>query len=257
MAPLLSVSVCPWQTSEGVPQGLRELAPVERARQPRVQRLWKTVTADYLRPVRGERPRNPLPIGRGRVNTYYNASTQQEALARYYQRDGFMAENVEWIDEHAVGPSPKLIIWAHDGHIANDTTYGSQDGRNMGGELRTHHQDRYLPIGTTLYQGTFRVYNYPSGIVQTIPPAPSDTYNYALGQAGLPLYMLGLRTASSGAVADWANGTGSATRLINYGLGGEDPPQAPTGHPGGRPVGAKDSYKRAPYRRTRPFQAKT
>jgi erythromycin esterase len=156
------------------------------------------------------------------VTTYYNASTNEEALSRYYQRDGFMAENVEWMYDHEAGPHPKLIIWAHDGHIANDTTYGSQDGRNMGGALRAHYQDDYLPIGTTLYQGTFRVYKYPSGVVQAIPPSPADTYNYALGQAGLPLYMLDLRTVPSGAVADWASGAGSATRLINYGLGGED-----------------------------------
>jgi erythromycin esterase-like protein len=153
---------------------------------------------------------------------YHNSSTQKEALQRYYQRDGFMAENIEWIHDHAAGSNPKLIIWAHDGHIANDTTYRSQDGRNMGGELRAQYKDSYLPIGTTLYQGTCRVYDYPAGVLQAIPPAPANTYNYTLGQAGLPLFMLDLRNVPSGPVATWANGAGSITTLLLYGLGGED-----------------------------------
>jgi erythromycin esterase len=153
---------------------------------------------------------------------YYNSSTQKEALQRYYQRDGFMAENIEWIHDHAAGSNPKLIIWAHDGHIANDTTYSSQDGRNMGGELRAQYKDSYLPIGTTLYQGTFRVYDYPAGVLQAIPPAPANTYNYTLGQAGLRLFMLELRNVPSGPVATWANGAGSVNTLLLYGLGGED-----------------------------------
>ena len=152
--------------------------------------------------------------------TYLNATTSTEALAHYYQRDTFMAENVEWIDEHDAGAHPKIMIWAHDGHIANDTTYGTQDGRNMGGELRAHYHQSYLPIGTTLYQGTFRTYTfYPSNKVQTISPASSNTYNYTLGQAGLPLYMLDLRTIPSGAVSNWAH---SSSIFLLYGWRGEN-----------------------------------
>jgi erythromycin esterase len=202
-------------------------AATKRQYQTQAQRVYDLVQAHQQGYSRASSPqRFALALQNARIimefATYYNASSNEEALSRYYQRDGFMAENVEWIHDRVAGPHPKLIIWAHDGHIANDTTYGSQDGRNMGGELCAQYQDSYLPIGTTLYQGTFRVYNYPSGIVQTIAPAPSDTYNYAFGHAGLPLYMLDLRTVPSGVVADWASGAGSATRLINYGLGGQD-----------------------------------
>ncbi|MBV9228852.1 MAG: erythromycin esterase family protein, partial [Chloroflexi bacterium] len=152
--------------------------------------------------------------------TYLNATTSAEALAHYYQRDTFMAENVEWIDEHDAGAHPKIMVWAHDGHIANDTTYGTQDGRNLGGELRAHYHQSYLPIGTTLYQGTYRTYTfYPSNKVQTISPPSSNTYNYTLGQAGLPLYMLDLRTIPSGAVSNWAQGS---SIFLVYGLGGQD-----------------------------------
>jgi erythromycin esterase len=154
------------------------------------------------------------------IATYLDATTSAERLTRYYQRDTFMAENVEWIYAHDAGAQPKIMVWAHDVHIANDTTYGSQDGRNMGGELRAYFHQSYLPIGTTLYQGTLRTYTfYPSNAVQTIAPASPNTYNYTLGQAGLPLYLLDLRTIPPGAVSNWAQ---SYSIFLNYGLGGEN-----------------------------------
>lgn len=151
--------------------------------------------------------------------TYYNSNTQAESLTRYYQRDTFMAENVAWIHDHEAGSNPKMIVWSHDVHIANNTFYGSQDGRNMGGELRARYKNGYASIGTTLYRGTFRSYTYPTSIIQTINPPAPDTYNYTLGQAGLPLYMLDLDKIPSGPVRNW---TLSSATLINYGLGGED-----------------------------------
>ena len=152
--------------------------------------------------------------------TYLDYATQGESLTHFYQRDSFMAENVAWIHDHDAGLDPKIIVWAHDGHIANDTLYGSQDGRNMGGELRALYKDSYLPIGTTLYQGALRSYDYPTGVIQTINPPTADTYNYTLGQVGLPLYMLDLRKIPPGPVTDWAKG--STTSFLLYGLGGED-----------------------------------
>jgi erythromycin esterase-like protein len=161
--------------------------------------------------------------------TYLNASTPAEADNRYIQRDGFMAENVEWIADHVTGANPKIIVWAHDLHISDVTTYPSTDGRNMGGELRAHFGASYLTIGTTLYQGTFRAfdmnrYGYSTGEVLALPPVPTATYNDTLGQAGLPLYLLDLRQAPVGAVADWFAGKGEATQLMVVGLGGQAQP---------------------------------
>lgn len=87
----------------------------------------------------------------------------------------------------------------------------------MGGELRTRYKDSYLPIGTTLYQGALRVYQYPKGVVQTISPPPASyTYNYTLGQSDLPLFMLDLRTIPLGPVRTWSR---SSLSLVYYGLG--------------------------------------
>ena len=151
--------------------------------------------------------------------TYYNSSTKPEALAHYYQRDTFMAENVEWIHDHEAGTNPGIIIWAHDAHIANDTSYPSQDSRNMGGELHARYNDSYVPLGTTLYRGTMRVYFYPDGLLRGIPAPPTNSYNYTLGQAGLALYMLTLRDIPPGPVSDWVRGPAI---FVNYGLGGEN-----------------------------------
>lgn len=151
--------------------------------------------------------------------TYSNAQTEAESLSRYYQRDTFMAENVAWIHDHAAGSQPKMLVWAHDMHIANDTRYGSQDGKNLGGELRARYQKDYFAIGTTLYRGTFRSYSYPSSTIQTITPPAPHSYNAALGQVGLPLYMLDLDRLPPGPLKDWAH---QPAMLINYGLGGED-----------------------------------
>ena len=158
--------------------------------------------------------------------TYFNTLAgiaPQQSYQSYHQRDTFMAENVEWIHDHVAGVAPKMIVWAHDGHIANDANYGSRDGRNMGAELRATYQSGYLAIGTTTYQGAYRVYGAPSVMVKAIPQLTLSTYNYDLGQAGRPYYLLDLhKTPTSGAVADWVGGLSSANILPFYGVGGED-----------------------------------
>src|SRR5260370_25922722 len=68
----------------------------------------------------------------------------------------FMAENVAWIHDHAAGSHPRMIVWAHDAHIANNasyyTGYAPKGTENLGGFLRTWYKQSYLPIATSLYQ---------------------------------------------------------------------------------------------------------
>jgi erythromycin esterase-like protein len=160
-----------------------------------------------------------LALQNARIIVQFTPFFNSKTPTNYYQRDGFMAENVAWIRDHEAGSNPKIIVWAHDAQIANDISYPSQDGKNMGGELRARYHESYLPIGTTLYQGTYRIYDFPAGLMQTISPPATSTYNYTLGQAGLPLYLLDLRKIPSGPVSNWS--LGSAIFLL-YGLGGED-----------------------------------
>lgn len=148
--------------------------------------------------------------------TYMNTGAAPYQLANYIQRDVFMAENVSWIYDHigeapgASGSQPKLIVWAHDLHIANNPSYypgvAPAGTENMGAFLRARYQSRYLPIATAFYQGSFTTFR---GYQTTTVPAGApdkQTYNYTLGQVGLSPYLVDLRAAPPGAVADWATG---------------------------------------------------
>jgi erythromycin esterase len=151
--------------------------------------------------------------------TYTTYRTQAESLARYYQRDTFLADNVTWIHDYEAGSHARLLVWAHDVHVANDIFYGSPDGRNMGGELRARYGDGYVAIGTTLYQGALRSYTAAGSAIQTLPPAPRTSYNATLGRSGLPVFLLALDHLPFGSLRTWAL---SGAIFLNYGLGGED-----------------------------------
>jgi erythromycin esterase len=149
--------------------------------------------------------------------TFLNWDTQQESFQRFVQRDAFMAENVAWIYQHAAGSHPKMIVWAHDAHIANNPSYGGT--KNMGGFLHDRFGPQYLTIGTSLYQGSVTAYFYPDFKINTIKTTDTDSYNYTLGQVAYPIYMIDLRNTPAGPVTQWANGPHS---FLFYGLGGED-----------------------------------
>ncbi|HEY1348996.1 MAG TPA: erythromycin esterase family protein [Ktedonobacteraceae bacterium] len=151
--------------------------------------------------------------------TYTTYRTQAESLTRYYQRDTFLAANVTWIHDDGAGSHAKLLVWAHDAHVANDPFYGSPDGRNMGGELRARYAAGYVAIGTTLYRGALRRYTAAGSAVQTLPPAPRASYNATLGHCGLPIFLLSLHHLPPGPLSRWAL---SGAIFLNYGLGGED-----------------------------------
>src|SRR5260370_1156302 len=119
--------------------------------------------------------------------TYANQNSQDESLARYIQRDAFMAENVAWIHDHAAGSHPRMIVWAHDAHIANNasyyTGYAPKGTENLGGFLLTCNKQSYLPIATSLYQGTFNTYQGIRVTTDTAGTAGEDHNKYPLGNA--------------------------------------------------------------------------
>ncbi len=67
-------------------------------------------------------------------------------------RDRFMAENVGWIRSQ-VGPTGKVVLWAHDGHINNVTGY-------MGGYLRASYGTDYVNVGFLFAQGNFNAVGF-------------------------------------------------------------------------------------------------
>lgn len=140
------------------------------------------------------------------------SGTLFSSSAAYDKRDEFMADNVAWLHDQAGGQG-KMVVWAHNVHIGS-----LKVTKNMGAFLRRWYQESYRLIGTSFYQGKDTIFQGESTIFQTPTPG-TDTYNYALGSVGLPLYLLSLRDVPTGPVNAWIQGPHP---LLNYGVGGED-----------------------------------
>jgi len=111
-------------------------------------------------------------------------------------RDQQMADNVGWMLDHA-GPSVRIVVWAHDVHVAASTIPGSGSALAMGGFLRQHYGDQYRAIGLTFARGTYVA--YPTGVTNPSPttftfPAYSSTAATALfAQLAAPRFLLNVR----------------------------------------------------------------
>jgi erythromycin esterase len=135
-----------------------------------------------------------------------DATTQSGLVKLSNERDAFMAENVGWLYKHGNSTS-KVVLWAHNGHIANDPTHSLTPGwKTMGTYLREQYKDRYLPIGFSFYQGTFHAASGTSVQAFTVAAPIKNSYNYTLGSVGLPRFILDLRRVPAGAVSQWVKG---------------------------------------------------
>ncbi len=83
---------------------------------------------------------------------------RQVSEVRYYQgdysinyRDQYMAENTAWLHEYF--DAKKIVLWAHNGHIANNSNYGG--GGAMGNYLTRDFANNYAIIGFLFSRGSF------------------------------------------------------------------------------------------------------
>ena len=100
-------------------------------------------------------------------------------------RDGIMAQNVAQILEQN-GPQSKIVLWAHNAHIAN------AEGR-LGSYLKQQFDEQVYLLGFEFNQGEFTsrmatVHTYG------VKPAPPTYYAYALAKANHPILFLDFRT---------------------------------------------------------------
>lgn len=131
-----------------------------------------------------------------------------ENPAAFSLRDKFMAENAIWLYDHE-GGNIKMVLSAHDVHIANDPSYsvGSPHQKSMGNYLGEHFKATYLPIGMSFYSGSFLSYYHNISLASfTVGMPPATTYNYTLGSVGIEQYILDLRNIPAGPVSDWVRG---------------------------------------------------
>ena len=132
----------------------------------------------------------------------------------YIYRDTCMAENVAWLHEHA-GGSARMVLSAHNAHIANTTPFAGLGEHNLGGLLRQQYKQQYLTIGTSFFQGSFNAFTPNSFTSYTVGPPPVGSYDYVLGSVGLPLYLLDIRQTPTGPVRNWVQGP---ARLRHIGI---------------------------------------
>jgi len=134
-------------------------------------------------------------------------------------RDQSMAENVEWIADQ--NPGAKIILWAHNGHIA----YTAQH-RSMGGYLHKKFGKQLVNFGFSFNEGSFQAVEKGKSLHDfSVGPAPDDSLDHALASAGIPLFALDLRQLPpQGPVAQWFAEPRSA-RSIGAVYGGGQPPE--------------------------------
>jgi erythromycin esterase len=124
-------------------------------------------------------------------------------LESWNYRDAGMAENVAWWLD-TLGPNAKIIVWAHNGHIAKQ--WPEADITPMGERLASQFGESYVSVGFSTCEGTFTSLDPGSPGVGTLPiPAPEPgSYDDALCAAGVGEFLLDLRTLpSSTSVWNW------------------------------------------------------
>lgn len=107
-------------------------------------------------------------------------------------RDESMADNIKWIADQ--NPGAKIIVWAHNGHIAHGGTPGYL---SMGSYLRKMFGPQYVDFGFAFSQGSFQAVDVErsKGLHDfSLGPAPDDSLDATLASAGLPILALDLRT---------------------------------------------------------------
>lgn len=116
-------------------------------------------------------------------------------------RDRPMAENIRWILDHE-GPKTKMVVWAHNGHVA------TQDGR-MGRHLREALGADMIVFGFAFNEGGFQAVEMPIGMSLrvrsfTVGPAPAGSLDEVLAAAGLRVAAVDLRRLpADGAATKW------------------------------------------------------
>ena len=111
-------------------------------------------------------------------------------------RDHAMAENVKWILDQS--PEAKMVLWAHNGHVAT--------GFNMmGSELRHLYGDEMVVFGFAFDQGSFQAIEEGSGLRNfTVTPAPAGSFDATLAASGIPVFALDLkRVPANTSAAAW------------------------------------------------------
>ena len=132
-------------------------------------------------------------------------------------RDTAMADNVQWILEHE-GPDAKMVLWAHNAHVAVHEKW-------MGHHLRAAYGEDMVVFGFAFNQGSFQAMEMPFWTGKGLRPfhvKPLDekSLDATLAEVGIPISVIDLRQLpDSGAVTNWFE---RAPRSRSFGAGFHD-----------------------------------
>ncbi len=113
-------------------------------------------------------------------------------------RDRSMADNLEWY--MARRPGVKVMIWAHNSHIAFDS---NPNRYHLGRHLKDRHGKAYVSVGFVLGSGSYRaidarktpVGRRPQFATFTFGPPPARTLNALMADTGSDIFAVDLRSS--------------------------------------------------------------
>lgn len=137
-------------------------------------------------------------------------------------RDRFMANNVAALLE-AAGPDARVIVWAHNAHVAR----GPWTGRpRMGSRLAQRFGSKMVVFGFAFNQGSLQAWDRGGNAVveHTVGPAPENSVSATLATVGIPLFLLDLRNGpATGPIGAWLSSP-HPERTIGSGINSGDTP---------------------------------
>lgn len=108
-------------------------------------------------------------------------------------RDESMAENLEWILQHAP-QGTKVVTWAHNGHVCKSGEYF----KPMGQFLEERYKGDMIVFGFAFHQGTYTAVGENGISVYDTSPSEPGSVEWFFKSTGMPRFILDLRTVSEG-----------------------------------------------------------
>lgn len=154
--------------------------------------------ADYDRALRAAR----IVVQNEEMRSYSSSITQVNI------RDRSMAENAAWLLQQG-GQGAKIVLWAHNGHVANSTQFGVEW---MGYHLRKQFGSDMVIMGFSFGEGKFNAVESNGTNFTGLKPlstsfAPDNSFEYQLRRLQLPRFFVDLRSFTQTSSGQWLKET--------------------------------------------------
>ncbi|WP_404303506.1 erythromycin esterase family protein [Paenibacillus sp. DP01] len=130
------------------------------------------------------------------------ASPPDKPSDLFLKHDIAMCENAKWTEEHL----GKTIVWGHNGHVSKTNMIPFIYPKVAGQHLAEYYGERYVSIGTSVYEGQYNVYNNDGkfGPYGTLKSDDPNSYNYIFGHVKKDQFIIDLRK-TNGVTKTWLN----------------------------------------------------